>query len=33
MTLTQKLTDILESNLVRNSILGVILFNAILLGL
>ena len=33
MTLTQKLTDILESNLVRNLILGVILFNAILLGL
>ena len=33
MTVTQKLTTILETNLVRNTILGVILFNAILLGL
>lgn len=32
MTLTQKLTAILESNRVRNAILGVILFNAIILG-
>ena len=33
MTLIQKLTGILESKVVRNTILGVILFNAVLLGL
>lgn len=33
MTLTQKLIAILESNAVRNTILGVILFNAVILGL
>lgn len=33
MTLTQRLTQTLDSNLVRNTILGVILLNAIILGL
>ncbi|KIN74310.1 ion transporter [Sulfitobacter guttiformis] len=33
MSLNQKLTAVLESNVVRNAILGVILFNAVILGL
>jgi len=33
MTLTQRLTSVIESNIVRNTILGVILFNAVILGL
>ena len=33
MTPNEKLTAVLESSLVRNSILAVILFNAVILGL